>query len=133
MFEETFKYKTANVNKLKSYGFKLNDKAYEFKTDILNGEFELYVFVSSGGKVSTKVCEKDTGEEYILYLVESAVGEFVGKVRAAVENALTDISANCFDREIFKSEQAKELIKYVQNKYGDELEYLWGKFPNNAF
>src|SRR5699024_443842 len=25
-----------------------------------------------------------------------------------------------------------EIIKYVKEKYNDELEYLWKKFPNNA-
>lgn len=33
---------------------------------------------------------------------------------------------------IFTSQQAKEIIIYVQNKYGDELEFLWQKFPKNA-
>ena len=33
---------------------------------------------------------------------------------------------------MFKSEQAKSVITYVRNTYGDELEYLWKKFPDNA-
>lgn len=32
----------------------------------------------------------------------------------------------------FKSPQARELIKYVANQYGRELEFLWQKFPDNA-
>ena len=34
--------------------------------------------------------------------------------------------------QVFKSEQAKDIISYIKNTYGDELEYLWQKFPNNA-
>lgn len=33
---------------------------------------------------------------------------------------------------IFKSKQSKQIIKYVKEKYNDELEFLWIKFPKNA-
>lgn len=33
---------------------------------------------------------------------------------------------------IFKSKQAKQIIKYVKEKYNDELEFLWTKFPKYA-
>lgn len=32
----------------------------------------------------------------------------------------------------FKSSQAKTLIKYVHDKYGRDLEYLWPRSPENA-
>lgn len=34
--------------------------------------------------------------------------------------------------EIFKSKQARQIIKYAKEKYDNELEFLWIKFPNNA-
>lgn len=34
--------------------------------------------------------------------------------------------------EVFKSQQTQEVIKYVREKYGDELEFLWPKFSDNA-
>ena len=37
-----------------------------------------------------------------------------------------------FDAEIFKSEGAKSVIKYIKEKYGCAPEYLWAKFPDNA-
>lgn len=33
---------------------------------------------------------------------------------------------------IFKSKQSKQIIKYVKEKYNDELEFLWIKFPKHA-
>lgn len=33
---------------------------------------------------------------------------------------------------IFESEQAKKIIKYVKEHYGDELEFLWLSLPNAA-
>lgn len=37
-----------------------------------------------------------------------------------------------FEPNVFKSVYAKELIEYVCSTYGDELEFLWQKFPDNA-
>ena len=31
-----------------------------------------------------------------------------------------------------ESKQSKELIDYIRKTYGDELEFLWKKFPKNA-
>ncbi|WP_334092564.1 MmcQ/YjbR family DNA-binding protein [Helicobacter typhlonius] len=36
------------------------------------------------------------------------------------------------DEALFESENAQKIIEYVEQKYGDTLEYLWRKFPNNA-
>lgn len=33
---------------------------------------------------------------------------------------------------VFTSKQAKEIITYVRERYGDELEFLWEKSPRNA-
>ncbi|MBD5391853.1 hypothetical protein HDR66_03550 [bacterium] len=35
-------------------------------------------------------------------------------------------------RDVFKSLQARELIAYVANQYGRDLEFLWPRFPDNA-
>lgn len=32
----------------------------------------------------------------------------------------------------FQSQQAQELIRYVHEEYGDELEFLWENFPRDA-
>lgn len=34
--------------------------------------------------------------------------------------------------DIFKTKQAKQIIKYVKEKYNNELEFLWAKFPKYA-
>lgn len=34
--------------------------------------------------------------------------------------------------ETYQSRQTQEIIKYVHEKYGDELEFLWQKFSNNS-
>lgn len=34
--------------------------------------------------------------------------------------------------DIFKSKQARQIIKYVEEKYNNKLEFLWIKFPKYA-
>ena len=72
------------------------------------------------------------GEEYTLHLIKDISGNFVGKVKLEYEDKINEILEKCFDVEIFKSIQTKEIIKYIENKYGDTLEFLWEKFPDNA-
>jgi predicted DNA-binding protein (MmcQ/YjbR family) len=33
---------------------------------------------------------------------------------------------------VFKSEYAQRVIRYVKERYNDELQFLWVKFPRNA-
>ncbi len=75
--------------------------------------------------------EHASGEEYVLYKTD-AVGAFVGEVRAAVSAILQDVADACYETAVFKTEQAVRIITYVREKYGDELEYLWERFPDNA-
>ena len=130
--QEIFKNKRVDFAKLLKFGFVKNEDKYEYKTEILEGEFELFVNISQDGKVSTKLFAKNTDEEYVLHLVKDAVGEFVGNVRTEFENVLKKICEQCFEKDVFKSRQSKDVVKYIKNKYGDELEFLWEKFPNDA-
>lgn len=84
------------------------------------------------GNVSTEVIDNNSGEEYILHNIADATGAFVGQVKAEYDAILEEISSKCFETDVFKSEQAKRLIQYVREKYGDELEFLWKKFSDNA-
>lgn len=126
-----FKYRSPNSSKLRAYGFTEEGGALVYQTEILEGQFRLTVKVQKG-VVSTLLLDSFTDEPYTLHLVETAAGAFVGSVREAYGKVLEEISLRCFEKEIFQSEQARALITHVREKYGDELEYLWEKFPDNA-
>lgn len=127
-----FKNRKVNVSKLINYGFKESSGCYIYSTDIAENQFCMRITISDKRKISTKVTDKTNGEEYILHRTATASGAFVGMVRADYEAVLADISEKCFDIDVFKSNQAKQVISYVRDKYGNELEYLWKKFPNDA-
>lgn len=131
IIEQIFKNRRPNVKRLSCYGFECFDDVYLYKTTILDGQFSLTVKVS-GGLVGTELVDVSTDEPYTLFLADSAVGSFVGSVRTAYEAALLDIAEKCFDKHVFKTDYAQQIIRYIADKYGDELEYLWNKFPDNA-
>lgn len=132
MTEITFKNRKLNIEKLLSFGFEKTDGGYIYHTDLVDVQMKLTMQIDKNGKIFTEVIDNASGEEYVLHRVVGTAGSFVGKVRTEYEAKLQEISAKCFEAEVFKSTQAKEVIAYVHKKYGDELEYLWQKFPDNA-
>lgn len=131
IFEELFKRKTVDIPKAVAFGFILNNRDYVYETDVLDGTFILQIIITPNGNIDTKLIEKATDDEYVLHKT-SATGSFVGEVRKAIEAILIQVANHCFNTQVFKSTQAKEIICYVSNQYGDELEFLWDKFPDNA-
>lgn len=128
---DIFKYKKLNPEKLLSYGFVCKKTSYNAAFPIMGGDFVVNVQISSPNKVQTLTIETETNEPYSLHLTDEE-GTFVGQVREEYATVLRDISDKCFDTEIFKSAEAGAIIEYISEKYGDHLEYLWEKFPDNA-
>lgn len=128
-----FDYKSPNFDKLVKFGFLVSGGNYSYVTKILDEQFEMRMDISSNdGEVKTLVTDLSTGEPYILHLVADACGAFVGAVRKEYEKVLSEISESCFEKDVFKSDYARQIIEYVRKKYSDELEYLWKTFPSNA-
>ena len=131
MFEDIFKRKKCNIEKMSAYGFIRKGGKRIYETSIMDDTFKLYVFVAENGAVDTDLIEIETGEPYVLYKT-NASGTFVGEIRAAIEAILTDIANACYEPSVFKTNQAQMAIEYIRKKYGDELEFLWTKSPDNA-
>lgn len=131
MFEDIFRNKKCNIEKMAAYGFTVKDRKWLYETDIIDGTFRLYVCITENGDVDTDLIEIENGEPYVLYKT-AAFGAYVGEIREAVEAVLADIANACCDLSVFKTKQAQMAIKYVHENYGDELEFLWRKFSDNA-
>lgn len=131
MFEELFVKRKANFRKLAEYGFASVKDSFVYTVQILEDSFALSVFIDNKGKVDTRLLELDTDEEYVLYKTD-AQGSFVGSVRLAIENVLKDISDNCFDSLVFRSECTVKVVEYVKEKYNREPEFLWDDTPDTA-
>lgn len=127
-----FEYHKIVEDKLLAYGFNYENGVYQYATNILHGQFCLLVEITKDSIVSSKLLDTDFNEEYVLHHVTKSVGTFTAKVKEAYETVMLDILAKCFTVAVFQSEQAQQIVAYVQAKYGDEVEFLWKKSPKNG-
>lgn len=113
------------ADKLEPFGFVRDGDAYFYAEDLLAGSFRLHVKLSEDGVVSTLLMDTESEEPYVLHLVENAQGAFVGEVRAAYQAVLDRIGEACGEHGSFHGAYVEELLRYVQETYGDEIEYPW--------
>lgn len=132
MPEIKFKNKKLNRKKLLPFGFIEKDGVFTYSSDLADAQMKMCISIYDNETLFTKVIDKSSGEEYTLHLLSDATGAFVGQVKTEYGAVLEKISSECFETDIFKSEQAKRLIDFIRDKYGDELEFLWRKFSDNA-
>ena len=128
---QEFENKTIDYEKLLKYGFSKKENSYTYEMNIYDNHFKVIIEISKEKQIA-RVIDLEINEEYVLVDVQGSSGDFVGKVKEEYEDILNDVIEKCSTPNIFKSKQAKEVIKYVKEKYNDDLEYLWKKFPNNA-
>ena len=125
------KDKKINFKKLEEFGFELIDNSYYYHTSLLKNQFKMSVKINLDNSIFTEIIDTETNEPYVLYLIEKRSG-YSEKVYKAYSEILAKIQKECFEDEIFKARYTKQIITYVKNKYGDELEFLWEKSPKNA-
>lgn len=132
MAKITFKDRRPNSDQLQAFGFKSTGHDYTYQVPIVAGQFQLSITVTPDGTVETHVIDRSTHDEYVLHLAGHASGSFTGRVASEYQAVLTAVETQCFDRDAFKAGQAQALIEAVTATYGDQLEFLWAKFPHNA-
>ena len=128
---EIFKAYQFNSKKAKEYGFVENQGVWTYSSTILQGDFLMMVTVENGD-LSFQVYDQETGDLYPQVHMESMKGTFVGSVREACLEELFDIRKACFEVEEFLCPQTKRIMALVQEKYSNQLEYLWEKSPDTA-
>ena len=128
---EIFKAYQFNSKKAKEYGFIENQGVWTYSSTILQGDFLMMVTVEDGD-LSFQVYDQETGDLYPQVHMESMRGTFVGAVREACLEVLYDIRKACFEVQEFLCPQTKRIMALVQEKYGNQLEYLWEKSPDTA-
>ena len=128
---EIFKAYQFNSKKAKEYGFVENQGVWTYSSTILQGDFLMMVTVEDGD-LSFQVYDQETGDLYPQVHMTGMRGTFVGTVREACLEELFDIRKACFEVQEFLCPQTKRIIALLQEKYGNQLEYLWEKSPDTA-
>ncbi len=130
--ENIFKYKSVDFNKLIPFGFTEEKDLFVYNRILPSSGFLLTVSINRSGELEAVVTDTELNEPYTLYLVKDAEGGFVGAVRAECERIFEEIAEQCYKSDVFKNDITKSIIAYVRTTYGDELEFLWEKFPDCA-
>ena len=130
--KDFIKNKKINFKKLKEFGFELIDNSYYYHTSLLKNQFKMSVKINIDNSIFTEIIDTETNEPYVLHLLEMKRSGYSEKIYKAYSEILEKIKKVCFEDEIFKANYTKEIVAYVKNKYGDELEFLWEKSPKNA-
>ena len=128
---EIFKAYQFNSKKAKEYGFVENQGVWTFSSTVLQGDFLMIVTVEDG-VLALQVYDQETGDLYPQVHMTSMRGTFVGSVREACLEVLYEIRKSCFEVQEFLCPQTKRIITRVQEKYENQLEYLWEKSPDTA-
>lgn len=127
----TLKNLKIEYQKLIDLGFIKIDGVYLFQTEIMHHQFSLSIQVNQENKIISDVIDLSTHEKYVPYYTENANGNFIGQMRKEYQCILDKVK-KCSSKNVFKSEYANLVIAYIKNKYNDDLEYLWDKFPEYA-
>ena len=129
--DQEFKNRKINYKDLLDYGFIKEKGLYAYEETIMDGEFKVVVEIENDVAKSMLI-EMAFNEEYLNVDNLDAVGEYVGSIREEYNKVINKIVDNCTEKDIFKNKQTKAVIKYIMDKYGDSLEFLWEKFDDNG-
>jgi len=130
--KDFIKDKKIDFKKLEEFGFKLKDNSYYYHISLLKNQFKMSVKISLDNSIFTEIIDIETNEPYVLHLLEMKRSGYSEKVYKEYSEVLEKIQKECFEDERFKANYTKEIINYINNKYGDKLEFLWEKSPKNA-
>ena len=120
-----------NKKKAISFGFIEENGIFKYSSLILENDFQLIVSIEDK-EISFQVYDRETGDLYPQVHMDSMRGSFVRAVREACLEVLLQIRKSCFDVQDFICPQTKRIMAIVQEKYGNQLEYLWEKSPDTA-
>lgn len=114
-----------------AYGFLKQGEKFHYDQLIIDGDFKLYVSVQ-GKQVHFWLVDQETGDDYVQLHMDQMVGQYVGQVREAYQQALENIRSSCFSVKDFLYPQTKRLVDWISQQYERPIEYLWERSPDSG-
>ena len=99
--DEFFLKKKFNFEKLKEFGFSIENNTYVYTEYFLDSNFKAIIEISD--VLKGKVIDNNSDEEYIPLRIESFDGEYVCKVREAYKSILKRIADTCCTNQIYET------------------------------
>lgn len=113
-----------DCTKLKEANFIKKDNSYLFEKDILDNSFKVIIILEED-TLKTKIIDKSTNEEYIMADLKYTTGSYVTKVKEEYEKPIRELIDKITYIDTFKNTNTKRIIKYINKKYKDDLEYVF--------
>ena len=130
--KELFRKTKIDFDKIFEYGFTKDQSLYKYSKNIMNNAFRVDIEINEDGIVKGKIFDLSFDEEYTNFRVDGNIGSFANQVKEEFKNILRDIRNKCFTKEDFIYEQSNRIAKAIKEKYGDDPEFEWEKFPGYA-
>jgi len=119
-----------DFDKLQTYGFTRKNNCFEYEKTFLNDEFKAVITIDKNNKLTGTVFDTQSGEEYFPLRMLNSQGAFVGTVKSAYEDLLTDILEKCFTKTYFLFSQANRIANLIFKEFGDKPDFPWGEFDH---
>lgn len=119
-----------DYDKLINYGFIKDKDIYKYNTYIIDNNFRVDIEINNN-KMISKLIELEFNDEYLLSDITNSL-EYSSKIKDEYNKILNDILDKCTYKDVFRSIQTKRIINYINNKYNDNIEFLWEKFDDNG-
>lgn len=129
MEEIIFNRKKPNFPCLLEHGFVSGPEGYTFSQSFGGGRYQAEVLVTIAGKVSGRVLELESGDEFLPLRVEQLNNETVQNVREEYAAILHRIAQNCFTSFPFLNAQSNRITSLIGKRYGAHPDFPWDKFP----
>ena len=123
--QKIFSRRRFRTKSLAEYGFIDMDSCYSLSREFMDGDFTAEIRVYENGNVLGRVMDNMTDEEYTPLRLPNYSGAFVGSVRAAYEELLTDIADKCCTDVAFVSDQSNRIAALILDKYAVEPDFPW--------
>ena len=129
--DKIFRHKRIDADKLQEYGFRRagNGEGFIFETDFLGGDFRAVINAGSSG-ITGSVIDNMSDEEYSPLRNVNYFGAFVGSVRQAYEELLTDIASRCCTDVLFTADQSNRIADTILERYGVTPDFPWDSDGN---
>lgn len=127
--KEVFARTHCDLGKTIEYGFVREGERYRLARDVGETGLRAEIEIDSGGKVTGRVVDPGTGDEYTAFRRENAQGAFVGEVREAYLAILEEIRDACFTPRFFLGDQANRIADLIFTQYGDAPDFPWDRYP----
>jgi len=129
--ERVFRDRKLCVEKLLSFGFVRVESGFLRRAALLDGQLCMELEIHADGSVHATVHDADG--KNIRHADPGTEDRLRTRMlRREYEEELWHVAECCFEPDFFKAAPARSLIAHIRKAYGEELEFLWRKFPGNA-